>query len=262
MRKLRKRMPLTVLIVDDEPLAREGLRAMLSRDLEVGAICEARDGREAVASIRECNPDIVFLDVQMPEMDGFVVVRTIGAEYMPAVVFVTAHDQYAIQAFEVNALDYLLKPVIEERFVKALVRVKGRIRSNEAADSNRQIIGLLETIASPQNYLKRLAVRSAGKTVFVDVAGLDWVQGAENYVELHSGQVSHLLHVTMNTLEKSLDPEIFLRIHRSIILNLGRIRDLQPGAHGEYLITLRDGTRLQSGRTYADRLRALANNPF
>jgi two-component system LytT family response regulator len=255
-------MPLTALIVDDEPLAREGLRALLSRDPEVGAIRVARDGREAVASIRECNPDIVFLDVQMPEMDGFAVVRTIGAEYMPAVVFVTAHDQYAIQAFEINALDYLLKPVIEERFVKALVRAKGRICVNDAADSTRQILGLLETIASPPNYLKRLAARSSGKTVFVEIDALDWIQGAENYVELHTGPASHLLHVTMNTLEKSLDPEIFLRIHRSIIVNLGRIRDLQPGTHGEYSITLRDGTRLQSGRTYADRLRALANNPF
>jgi two-component system, LytTR family, response regulator len=255
-------MPLTALIVDDEPLARDGLRTLLSRDPEIAAIREARDGREAVVSIRECNPEIVFLDVQMPEMDGFAVVRTIGAEYMPAVVFVTAHDQYAIQAFEINALDYLLKPVIEERFVKALVRAKSRIHSNEAADSNRQIIGLLETIASPQSHLKRLVVRSAGKTVFVDVESVDWIQGAENYVELHAGRVSHLLHVTMNNLEKSLDPEIFLRVHRSIIVNLCRIRDLQPGAHGEYLITLRDGTRLQSGRTYADRLRAVVSNPF
>jgi two-component system, LytTR family, response regulator len=255
-------MPLETLIVDDEPLAREGLRALLSRDPEITAIREARDGREAVAAIREYVPDLVFLDVQMPEMDGFAVVRTIGAEYMPAVVFVTAHDQYAIQAFEINALDYLLKPVIEERFVKALVRAKGRIGVNGAADSTRQIIGLLETIASPPNYLKRLAARSAGKTAFVEVDDLDWIQGAENYVELHAGPACHLLHATMNTLEKSLDPEIFLRIHRSIIVNLGRIRDLQPVAHGEYSITLRDGTRLQSGRTYADRLRALTNNPF
>jgi two-component system, LytTR family, response regulator len=255
-------MPLTTLIVDDEPLAREGLRALLSRDPEVSAIREARDGREAIAAIRECNPDLVFLDVQMPETDGFEVVRTIGAEYMPPVVFVTAHDQYAIQAFEINAIDYLLKPVIEDRFVKALVRAKGRICVNDAADSTRQIIGLLETIASPPNYLKRLAARSAGKTVFVEVADLDWIQGAENYVELHVGRASHLLHATMNTVEKSLDPEIFLRIHRSIIVNIGRIRDLQSSAHGEYSITLRDGTRLQSGRTYADRLKALANNPF
>jgi two-component system, LytTR family, response regulator len=255
-------MPLTTLIVDDEPLAREGLRLLLSRDPEVSAMREARDGREAVEAIRESNPDLVFLDVQMPEMDGFEVVRKIGPERMPHVVFVTAHDQYAIQAFEINALDYLLKPVIEERFVKALLRAKGRIRSNLTADSNRQIIGLLETIASPRSYVKRLAVQSAGKTVFVNVEDIDWIQAAENYVELHAGQASYLLHVTMNTLEKSLDPEIFLRIHRSIIVNLVRIKNVEPGAHGEYVITLRDGVRLQSGRTYSSRLRALVNNPF
>ncbi|MGZ7060723.1 MAG: LytR/AlgR family response regulator transcription factor [Candidatus Angelobacter sp.] len=248
--------------MDDEPLAREGLRVLLSRDPEVSAIRESKDGREAVAAIREFKPDLVFLDVQMPEMDGFEVVRKIGAEHMPQVVFVTAHDQYAIQAFEINALDYLLKPVIEERFVKALGRGKSRIRSSIAADSKRQIIGLLETIASPRNYVKRLAVRSGGKTVFVDVEDVDWIEATENYVELHAGRLSHLLHVTMNTLQKSLDPEIFLRIHRSIIVNLGRIKNLQSGAHGEYVITLRDGARLQSGRTYSSRLRALINNPF
>lgn len=255
-------MHLTTLIVDDEPLAREGLRALLSGDPEVSAIHEARDGREAVAAIREYKPDLLFLDVQMPEMDGFAVVRAIGAKYMPAVVFVTAHDQYAIQAFEINALDYLLKPVIEERFIKALVRAKDQIRSNAAADSSQQIIGLLQTIASSRNYLKRLAVRSPGKTVFLDVEDVDWIGAAENYVEVHAGRVNHLLHVTMNALEKSLDPEIFLRIHRSIIINVRRIKDLQTDSHGEYLITLRNGTRLQSGRSYVDRLKALANNPF
>jgi two-component system LytT family response regulator len=255
-------MSLTTLIVDDEPLARDGLRALLSRDPEVSAIREATDGREAVAAIRQSNPDLVFLDVQMPEMDGFDVVRKIGAERMPQVVFVTAHDQYAIQAFEINALDYLLKPVIEERFVKALVRAKSRIRLNVAADSSRQIIGLLEIIASPRRYVKRLAVRSGDKTVFVDVEDVDWIEAAENYVELHISHASYLLHLTMNALEKSLDPEFFLRIHRSIIVNLFRIKSLQSSAHGEYVITLRDGARLQSGRTYSSRLRALVNNPL
>ena len=255
-------MALTTLIVDDEPLAREGLRVLLARDPEVSAIRESRDGREAVAAIRESSPDLVFLDVQMPEMDGFEVVRKIGAEHMPPVVFVTAHDQYAIQAFEINALDYLLKPVIEERFVQALGRAKSRIRSSAAADSNRQIIGLLETIASPRTYVKRLAVRSGGKTVFVDVEDVDWIEAAENYVELHAGGVRHLLHVTMNSLDKSLDPETFLRIHRSIIINLHRIKNLQTGVHGEYVIMLKDGARLQSGRTYSSRLRALIDNPF
>lgn len=255
-------MPLTTLIVDDEPLAREGLRLLLSRDPEVSAIREARDGREAVAAIRESSPDLLFLDVQMPEMDGFAVVRNIGAEHMPTVVFVTAHDQYAIQAFEINALDYLLKPVMEERFVKTLARAKGHISSRVASDSSQQIISLLETIASPRSYLKRVAVRSAGKTEFVDVEEVDWIEAAENYVEVHAGRVTRLLHVTMNVLEKSLDPENFLRIHRSVIVNVGRIKNLESDAHGEYVITLRDGVRLQSGRTYSGRLRAFINNPF
>jgi two-component system, LytTR family, response regulator len=254
-------MQLTTLIVDDEPLAREGLRALLAKDTEVSAIREAKDGREAVVAIRESHPDLVLLDVQMPEIDGFEVVRSVGAEAMPGVVFVTAHDQYAIQAFEINALDYLLKPVIEERFVRAMARAKDRIRAN-VADANRQILGLLETIASPRKYVKRLAVWSAGKTTFLDVDEVDWIQAAENYVELHTGRTSPLLHVTMNALEKSLDPEVFLRVHRSIIVNVSRIQSLQPGPHGEYLITLRDGMRLQSGRTYGDRLKALVNNPF
>jgi two-component system LytT family response regulator len=255
-------MPLTTLIVDDEPLAREGLRLLLSIDPDVSAIREARDGREAVAAIREFSPDLLFLDVQMPEMDGFAVVRNIGAEHMPAVVFVTAHDQYAIRAFEINALDYLLKPVMEERFVKTLARAKSRISSRAAANSSQQIISLLETIASPRSYLKRLAVRAAGKTEFVEVEDIDWMEAAENYVEVHAGRTTRLLHVTMNALEKSLDPENFLRVHRSVIVNVGRIKNLEPDAHGEYAITLRDGVRLQSGRTYSGRLRALMNNPF
>jgi two-component system LytT family response regulator len=255
-------MPWTLLIVDDEPLAREGLRLLLAGDPDVAAVHEAKDGREAVAALRETRPDLVFLDVQMPEMDGLAVIREIGPENMPAVVFVTAHDTYAIQAFEVNALDYLLKPVTRERFAQALARAKARLRTQPAAEASRQILSLLETIGLPSRALKRLAVRSAGKTTFVDIVDVDWIEAAENYVKLHSGRASHLVHVAMNTLEKSLDPETFLRIHRSIIVNLGRIRDLQPGVHGEYSITLQDGTRLQSGRTYADRLRSLANNPF
>jgi two-component system LytT family response regulator len=255
-------MPLTTLIVDDEPLAREGLRLLLSQDPEVSAIYEAKDGREAIAAIRERQPDLVFLDVQMPEMDGFAVVEAVGAEHVPAVVFVTAHDRYAIQAFEINAIDYLLKPVTRERFGEALRRAKARLNSDSSDEASRQILCLLETIASPRRYIKRLAVRSAGKTVFVDVEAVDWMEAAENYVQLHTAQGSHLLHVAMNTLEKSLDPEVFLRIHRSIIVNVERIKELQPGSHGEYLITLQSGARLRSGRTYSDKLRALAVNPF
>jgi two-component system LytT family response regulator len=255
-------MEITALIVDDEQLAREGLRMWLAADPEVSSILEASNGTGAVAAIRNANPDLVFLDVQMPEMDGFAVVREIGTDLIPALVFVTAHDQHAIQAFEVNAIDYLLKPVTEDRFNQALARAKARLQSPRREDTNRQIIGLLETIVSPRRHVKRLAVRSAGKTVFVDVQEIDWIEAAENYVQLHCGKATHLLHVPMNTLEKSLNPEMFLRIHRSMIVNLERIQALEPGVHGEYVVTLRTGVRLQSGRTYQERLRMLASNPF
>ncbi len=255
-------MPLTTLIVDDEPLAREGLRMLLAQDPDIAAIHEAKNGREAVPAIRDLRPDLVFLDVQMPEIDGFGVIAEVGAENMPAVVFVTAHDRYAIQAFEINAIDYLLKPVTEERFRQALARAKERVNLKPADAANRQILSLLETIASPRRYLRRLAVRSAGKTVFVDVEEVDWVEAAENYVQLHTGRAEHLIHVTMNTLEKSLDPEVFVRIHRSVIVNLKRIKELQPALHGEYVVTLENGVRLQSGRAYNAKLRALAENPF
>ena len=253
-------MPLTVLIVDDEPLAREGLRMLLADDPEIAIVQEAKNGREAVQGIREGRPDLVFLDVQMPEMDGFSVIHEIGPEQLPAVVFVTAHDQYAIRAFEINAIDYLLKPVTGERFLQSLARAKVRLRSEP--DQRNQILSLLETIASPSRYVNRVAVQSAGKTSFVYIENVDWIQAAENYVELHVAQATHLLHVTMNTLEKSLDPEIFARIHRSLIVNLRRVKEIQPASHGEYMLLLHCGVRLQSGRTYHERIRALIANPF
>jgi two-component system LytT family response regulator len=255
-------MPFTALLVDDEPLAREGLRILLARDPDVSAVHEARNGQEAVEAIRALRPDLVFLDVQMPEMDGFAVAQEVGAAQMPAVVFVTAHDKYAIQAFEINAIDYLLKPVTEERFAKALARAKARLEIRPADEAKRQILSLLETIASPQRPVKRLAVRSAGKTVFVDIEDIDWMEAADNYVQLHAGRAEHLLHVTMNTLEKSLDPGLFLRIHRSVIVNVRRIKELEPVMHGEYVITLANGVRLQSGRMYSEKLKAFAANPF
>ena len=255
-------MPLTTLIVDDEPLARQGLRMLLSQDPDITSIQEVRDGKEAVKAILKTRPDLVFLDVQMPEMDGFSVLQEVGVERMPAVVFVTAHDRYAIQAFEINAIDYLLKPVTEDRFAQALTRAKSRLQSSSEDDTSRQIIGLLQTIASPQRYLKRLAVRSAGKTVFVDVEEIDWIEAAENYVQLHTSRARHLLHVPLNTLEKSLDPEVFLRVHRSIIVKIGRIKELQPGPHGDYVIILQNEVRLRSGRSYNEKLKALAANPF
>ncbi len=255
-------MPYTALIVDDEPLARTGLRALLRRDPECTEILEAVNGRDAVTAILEGRPDLVFLDVQMPELDGLGVVSAVGAERMPATIFVTAHDEHAIAAFEMNAVDYLLKPVTEERFAQSLARAKSRLRDSAGAGGARQVLDLLEALVAPQRHVRRLAVKSAGRTVFVDVDDVDWIAAAENYVELHAGRESHLLHVTLTTLERSLDPARFLRIHRSTIVQVPRIAELVPGVHGEYEVVLRDGTRLTSGRTYADKLRALATNEF
>jgi two-component system, LytTR family, response regulator len=253
-------MPLKTLIVDDEPLARTGLRMLLVADPAFTAIDEAANGFEAIRAIRDRRPDLVFLDVQMPEMDGFSVVQSIGPDRMPAVVFVTAHDQYAIRAFDVNAIDYLLKPVTRERFAEALKRVRSRLPS--AQEYSQQIAALLETIASRSRYVSRLAVRSASKTSFVEVASVDWMQAAENYVQLHVGRANHLLHVTMNRLESSLDPELFVRVHRSIIVNIRQIKEIQAAQHGEYVILLHSGVRIQSSRSYHTRVKALTANRF
>jgi two-component system LytT family response regulator len=187
---------LTILVVDDEPLAREGLRLLLAEDASVVTVWEASSGGDAVSIIREQRPDLVFLDVQMPEMDGLAVVREIGADRMPAIVFVTAHDQYAIHAFEINAIDYLLKPVIRERFVQSLARAKARLGSDTI---DRQIVSLLETISAPPRRLQRLAIRSAGRISFLDVGDVHWIEAAENYVQLHTDTGCHMLRVPIGT---------------------------------------------------------------
>lgn len=252
---------LTVLIVDDEPLARDGLRMLLEADPRPPTILQARNGAEAASSILSQRPDLVFLDVQMPEMDGFSVIRKVGAERMPLVVFVTAHDQYAIQAFEVNAIDYLLKPVTAARFGQALVRAYARLGAS-SEEITRQMISLLETVASPSRYLKRLAVRSGNRTRFVDVADIHWIKAAQNYVELHTSSATHLLHAPLTSLQGSLDPEMFLRIHRSLVVNVREIKELQPGTHGEFIVVLHNGVGLQSSRSYQETIRAWAANPF
>jgi two-component system, LytTR family, response regulator len=254
-------MQLTCLIVDDEMLAREGLRLLLAGDPDISVVREAVNGREAVEAIRRERPDLVFLDVQMPEMDGFGVLKEVGPDRMPPVVFVTAHDEYAIRAFETSAIDYLLKPVTAARFAQSVARAKARIALPPEAPTG-HIIALLETLAAPSRYLERLAIRSTGKTSFVNVDELDWISAAENYVELHAGSATHLLHVGINTLEKSLDPRRFLRIHRSTIVNIVRIKEMRAADHGEYTIVLQNGVRLQSSRTYHARVKALTANPF
>lgn len=255
------------LIVDDEPLARDGIRLLLAgeADLEVG---EARNGKDAIVRLRAERWDVVFLDVQMPEVDGFGVVDAIGPASMPAIVFVTAHDRFAIRAFEINAIDYLQKPVTRERFARAFARVKARwaTQASQASQASHEVrpdlVGLLETLAAARKSVKRIAVKTAGKTELVDIEDIDWVEAAENYVQLHVGKTTHLLHVTLTALVDTLDPTVFMRVHRSIVVRVDRIKSLEPTAHGEYVITLSTGAAIRSGRTYADKLRALADNPF
>ena len=250
---------MNVLIVDDEPLAREGMTLLLRDEPSIASVAEARNGAEAVESIRARRPDLVMLDVQMPEMDGFGVLRAIGAEHMPPVIFVTAHDRYAIQAFEVNAIDYLLKPVTRERCSQALVRVRERMG---AGADNLHVMSLLQQLAAPPRYLARVALRASGKISFVNIEDILCVQAAENYVQLHLRNARHLLHVPIATFESSLDPALFLRIHRSLIVNVKHIHELETGPHGEYIVVLHGGMRLQSSRSYHDKIKKWASNPF
>ena len=255
-------MRLRVLVVDDEPLAREGLKLLLGRQPQVESVMEARNGKEAIACIREQKPDLALLDVQMPRIDGFAVVNAIGAERMPPLIFVTAHDRYAIQAFEIAAIDYLLKPVTEERFALAFNRAIGRLRDVPQEESTRQMLAMLDAFAKPPRQLERFAVRSGERTLFVPVGEVDWIEAFQNYVQLHAGPATHLLHVPMNTIDAVLDSSRFLRIHRSHIVNVQRIAQLWSIAHGQYVIELKSGQRLQSGRTYSERIRTALANPF
>jgi len=255
-------MRLKVLIADDEPLARQGLKLLVSGDARVGSIGEARNGREAVAAIRDQQPDLVLLDVQMPRMDGFGVVQAVGVDRMPSVIFVTAHDQYAVRAFEISAVDYLLKPVTVERFQTAFARATSRLQAPAADDSARQMITMLDAMAHPPRRLSRFAIRSAERTIFVPVQAVDWIEASQNYVCLHVGEARHLVHVSMNSLEAALDPDCFLRVHRSHIVNLARIRQVWSLVRGQHVIELASGARVPSGRTYGDRVRDLLANPF
>jgi len=253
---------LNILVVEDEPLAREGLKLLLGRQPQVESVSEARNAREAIALIREQKLDLVFLDVQMPRTDGFAVVQAVGAERMPPVIFVTAHDQYAIRAFEIAAIDYLLKPVTEERFALAFQRAIGRLQGSPQQDATNQVLALLDSIANPPRQLERFAVRSGEHTTFVPVNEVDWIEAFQNYVRLHAGPATYLLHVPMNSIESVLDSNRFLRIHRSHIVNVRRIARLWPIAHGQYSVELKSGLRLQSGRTYCERIRRALTNPF
>src|SRR5947209_12202595 len=250
------------LIVDDEPLARERLRGLLEAEPDIAVVGECTDGEAAVDAIRAEPPDLVFLDVQMPNLDGFGVVEAVGPENMPVTVFVTAYDRYALRAFEVHALDYLLKPFDRARFAVALGRARSQLQQDRAAGAADQLLALLDEVkgGGPRKGADHIAVKSSGGVSFLRAEEVDWVEAAGNYAKLHSGGDVHLIRETLNALESRLDAEQFVRIHRSTIVNLDAVKELQPLFHGDYAVMLRDGTELVLSRSYRQKLKGLFGN--
>jgi two-component system, LytTR family, response regulator len=247
-------MTVRVVVADDEPLARRRLVRLLEEEPDAELVSACANGAEAVEAIRSRAPDVLFLDVQMPALDGFGVLASLRDTPVPAVVFVTAHDSYALQAFEANALDYLLKPFDAERFHRAYLRAKERLRTPAADPKAEKLAELLESLARPRAGADRIAVRSDGKVYFVRAADIDYIEAASNYVRLHTGKTEHLLRESLTSIEGRLDPARFLRIHRTTIINVERIRELQPWFSGEFIAILTDGTRLKVSRGYRDRV--------
>jgi two-component system, LytTR family, response regulator len=241
--------PIRVLIVDDEPPARRRIRALLADEPGVEVVAEAGSGAAAVAAIREHAPDLVFLDIQMPEGDGFDVVGEIGAERMPLTVFATAHDEHAVRAFEAHALDYLLKPYDRDRFAVTMRRARARLAA-AAGTADPRLDALLGSLRREERYASRITLRSGPRIRVVPVAEIDYVRAEDNYVRLHVGERSYLHRETLASLEARLDPRAFLRIHRSALVNLDRVAELEVLFAGDYTVFLRDGTRLPAGRTY------------
>ncbi|HYW13547.1 MAG TPA: LytTR family DNA-binding domain-containing protein [Longimicrobium sp.] len=251
--------PVRVLIVDDEPPARAKVRRFLAADAEIDVVGEAGSGPEAVDAIQRMRPDLVFLDIQMPGTDGFGVLGALEEGTPPHVVFVTAYDEYALRAFEVHAVDYLLKPFDADRFRTALARAKERVRARPPADDLEQRIRrALAEVRPPSAYLDRVLVRTGDRAVFLRTDEIDWLEAEENYVRVHAGRESHLVRGTLAGLEERLDPARFVRVHRSHVVNLGSIRELHPWSHGDWMIVLRDGRELMLSRRYRDRLPELA----
>jgi two-component system LytT family response regulator len=254
--------PIRVLVVDDEPAAREGIRHLLRADADVVVIGECATGPEAVAAIRRDEPELMFLDVQMPELDGLAVLRAVGPERVPAVVFVTAYDHYALQAFEVHAVDYLLKPFDDERFRQSLERGKRLVRQGRIGEMGQRIAALLRDYGAPAappasaRHIERLAIRAGGRVTLLRVDEIDWIDAEGDYVRIHVGKSWHLLRETMKKLEAQLDPARFVRIHRSTIVNLERIKELQPFYRGEYVVVLQGGATLKLSRGYRVNLEA------
>ncbi|MEX1276707.1 MAG: LytTR family DNA-binding domain-containing protein [Bacteroidota bacterium] len=245
------------LVVDDEPLAREGIITLLqvARDFNVIGVCA--NGEEAIEAIEAKQPDVVFLDVQMPEIDGFQVLESLDPKRIPTVIFVTAYDQYALRAFDIHAVDYLLKPVDAERFTQALDRARKRLESKRINGSDKHLKSLLEELKSKDRKLERLVVKTGGKIFFLRTEEIDWIEAAGDYVKIHINTTEHIIRERITELESKLDPSRFLRIHRSTIVNIDRIKEMQPMFYGDYVVILRNGTQLNLSRTYREKISKL-----
>ncbi len=243
-------MTLRAIIVDDEPLARQRIRDLLAAE-DVLVIGECEDGLQALQAISEQHPDLIFLDVQMPGVDGFELLRLLEPP-RPMIIFTTAFEAYAVRAFDEHALDYLLKPIDAARFRESLARATARTRD----DWSERLGGLLARLERQPQLLRRLVVKTPGRVFFVETRDVDWFEAAGNYVRVHTGGEAHLVRMTMQTLEQRLDPRAFARIHRSTIVNVGRVAELQAGFRGDYDVILKSGARLPMQRAYHDRLRA------
>jgi two-component system, LytTR family, response regulator len=248
-------MNIRALIVDDEPLAREWVRSAVAEDPELEVLGECGNGFEAAETIRRLKPDLVFLDVQMPGLDGFGVLEALSPEEIPAVVFVTAFDQYAVRAFEAQAVDYLMKPFSKERVEEAVRRVRELVKGRSLDDFRESISRLVEKIRRDRSFPEWVLLKAEGKNVFVKVRDIDWIESSRNNVRIHVGPTIYLLHETTSAIASRLDPRKFLRIHRSSIVNIERIKELHPWFNGDYAVVLRDGTQLTLSSSYRDRLK-------
>ena len=262
--------PLRTIIVDDEPLARRGLKLRLENNESVELIAECSNGEEALLAIAELEPDLVFLDIQMPGMDGFDVIGRLQGDAMPSIVFVTAFDEYAVDAFEVNAIDYVLKPVDDERLATAVQRALDAREREDLEGQKRNLVSAcmqltganaatVEEIAQGESgtYPDKLSIRDGDEVQLVPVDDIDWVDAAGDYMCVHVAGVTHIMRITMKQLEEHLNPLQFLRVHRSTIVNSNRISSAQSLSNGEFLLTLEEGTRLKVSRSYRDKIRDL-----
>jgi len=251
-----------VVIADDEPLGRARLRMLLADEPWIEVVAECADGAATIAAIGTFNPGLVFLDVQMPGGSGFDVIDAIGPARMPFVIFVTAFDRYALRAFDVHALDYLLKPFDRDRFREALGRAREQIDRPSGGDLERRLLALVSDLKPGPQPLERFVIKSAGRVFFVRAAEIEWIEAAGNYVKLHVGSQTHVFRETMNALEARLDPEVFFRIHRSHIVNIERVRELQPWFNGEYVVFLTSGARLTLSRGYREKMQDRIGRPL